>query len=96
MEDTKALPSNCTCLLATVIKPQHFNDKHDGSGDQNINRVVDMYFKIDVVFLLLASYLIPPFYFWWLLPGGPTISDSCHIVTLSQVNCLIGASGISG
>lgn len=49
-------------LFATVIQPQDYNNKHDGSGDQNINRVVDLYFKICVVFMLLVSCLIPPFY----------------------------------
>ena len=62
-ENTKALPNDyCSRLLATLIQPQNYNDKHDGSGDQNIDKVVDLYFKICVVFLLLVRYLIPQFY----------------------------------
>ena len=46
-EDIKALPDEQhSSLIATVIQPQHKRDKHDGSGDQNINRVVDLNFKI--------------------------------------------------
>ena len=51
-----------TDVLKVLIQPQDYNDKHDGSGDENINRVVDLYFKICIVFMLLASYLIPQFY----------------------------------
>ena len=51
-----------TNVLKVLIQPQDYNDKHDASGDENINRVVDLYFKICIVFMLLASYLIPQFY----------------------------------
>ena len=32
---------------------------NDGCGDQNIDKVVDLYFKIYVVSLLFVRYLIP-------------------------------------
>ena len=42
-ENIKALPNDyCSRLLATLIQPQNYNDKHDGSGDQDIDKVVDL------------------------------------------------------
>ena len=38
-----------TAGISSVIQLQHYNDKHDDSFDQNIDKVVDLYLKISVV-----------------------------------------------
>ena len=49
-------------VISSVIQLQDYNDKHDDSFDQNIDKVVDLFLKICVVSVPLVRYFVPQFY----------------------------------
>ena len=51
-----------TAVISSVIQLQDYNDKHDDSFDQNIDKVVDLFLKICVASVPLVRYFVPQFY----------------------------------